>query len=126
MFITNDRIAVFSSASVIESTEHYRDFQTAKTHVVSVLEGMRGNIQAYRFRGNLPARVLDSKGIPPHFFYVCGSSIEPAPKLERVEKIGGLWRLTLFGANGNSAVVSLKGNYETADVQLSGSATCGY
>jgi hypothetical protein len=46
VFITDDRIAVFSSVSVLDSTEHYPDFQAARSHVVSVLEATRGNIQA--------------------------------------------------------------------------------
>jgi hypothetical protein len=121
IFVTDDRIAVFTGASVTESTERYPDLQTAKAHVVSVLERIRGNLQAWR--PSLPMHVLDT-GIPGDFFYQCGHAEMAHAILERVERVGRLWRLRLSGANGNSAVLSLKENYERADVQLSGSYPC--
>jgi hypothetical protein len=121
IFVTDDRIAVFASASVTESTERYPDLQTAKAHVVSVLERIRGNLQ--EGRPSLPMHVLDTE-IPLDFFYQCGHAEMAQAILKRVERIGRLWRLSFSGANGNSAVLSLKENYERVNVKLSGSYSC--
>ncbi len=123
VFVTDDRIAVFSGTSVSDSTEHYPNYETAKAHVVSVLDKIRGDIQA-GFNGGLPYRALN--GIPNGFFYQCGHAEMAYPQLKRVEKIATGWRLSFTGANGNSAVLSLRNNFEAADVELSGSTNCGY
>lgn len=125
VFVDDYRIVVFSGTSAVESTEHYPDFQTAKAHVVSVLERIRGNIQVGGSWGSWGPTFHALNGIPGGFFYQCGHAEMAYPQLKRVERIGGLWRLAFTGANGNSAVLSLNDNYETANVQLSGSTLCG-
>lgn len=45
----------------------------------------------------------------------------PFIELKHVARVDGLWKLTLTGgaaSNGNSAVLSLKDDYETAGVEL--------
>ncbi len=69
IFVADDRIAVFSGIGVLDSTQHYPDFPIARTHVVSVLETMRGNIQAGRGGSPLASHVLN--GVPPYFFHKC-------------------------------------------------------
>jgi hypothetical protein len=116
IYIAEDRIAYFSGNAVRDSTERYRNFQAAETHVLSVLENLRGNIQAGR---GVPYRALDTSGIPRGFFQQCMHAEAGIVQLTRVAKVGALWQLTLLGANGNSAVLSLNANYETLGVQLS-------
>jgi hypothetical protein len=121
ILVTNDRIAVFDAASVTESTERYPDLQTAKAHVVAALERIRGNLQ--EGRPSLPIQILDT-GIPGDFFYQCGHAEMAYPMLKEVEKVGRLWRLRISGANGNSALLALKENYERTTVQLFGHYPC--
>ena len=49
------------------------------------------------------------------------NSMAPVIELKQVARVDGLWKLTLTGSyasNGNSAVLSLKDNYDTAGVEL--------
>jgi hypothetical protein len=140
--IANGRIVNFSIGTAQESTERYPSFRAAQTHLLSVLERMRGNIQSWL---GLPYRELDTRGIPRDFFALCGHAEGPKIALTRVERIGGLWQLTLSGetnilyyttphSTGEAvapppfalglgypvhATLSLNDNYETVSVRLS-------
>jgi hypothetical protein len=120
VFVTDARLVVFSSQSASNSTERYQDFRDGQEHVLSVLETARGHIQYDGGRPNL--RVLHYTGIPDDFFLPqWPDARRPGIELKQVARVDGLWKLTLTGtyaSNGNSAVLSLKDNYETAGVEL--------
>jgi hypothetical protein len=120
VFVTDDRLVVFSSRTASDSAERYRDFREGQEHVLSVLETVRGHIQYESGRPNL--RILHYTGIPDDFFRPeWPNAMAPVIELKQVARIDGLWKLTLTGtyaSSGNSAVLSLKDNYETAGVEL--------
>lgn len=116
VYIAKDRMVVFSTGYAQESTERYPGFQAAQSHVLSVLEAMHGNIDAWR---GPPFHALDMSGIPRDFFHQCMHAEMGPMRLTSVAKTGELWQLTLSGVNGHSAVVSLQDNYEAVSTKLS-------
>jgi len=120
VFVTDDRLVVFSSRTAIDSTERYPDFRKGQEQVLSVLETVRGDIQYGG--GRLALRTLHYTGIPGDFFSPeWPNAMAPVIELKQVARVDGLWKLTLTGTyatNGNSAVLSFKDNYETAGVEL--------
>ena len=120
VFVTDDRLAVFSSITASDSTERYPDFRKGQEHVLSVLETVRGDI--LYAGGRPPQRMLHYTGIPDDFFLPeWPNAMRPVVELKQAARVDGLWKLTLTGAyasNGNTAVLSLKDNYETAGVEL--------
>jgi hypothetical protein len=120
VFVSDDRLVVFSSITANDSTERYPDFRKGQEHVLSVLETVRGDI--LYARGRPLQRILHYTGIPDDFFRPdWPNAMQPVIELKQVARVDGLWKLTLTGtyaSSGNSAVLSLKDNYETAGVEL--------
>jgi len=121
--ITDNRMILFSNRLAIESTEHFPDFQAARAHVVSVLEAARGNIQTGVGHREYSEHVIN--GVPPNFFRKCLDAGPEISQLNQVEKTDGLWRLSISGGNGNSAILFLNSSYATVNVQLSGAVDPG-
>jgi len=120
VFVTDDRLVVFSSITADDSTERYPDFRKGQEHVLSVLGTVRGDIQDGG--GRPPQRILHYTGIPDDFFLPeWPNAMRPVIELKQVARVDGLWKLTLTGtyaSSGNSAVLSLKDSYETVGVEL--------
>ncbi|MGA2135525.1 MAG: hypothetical protein ABSH50_24815 [Bryobacteraceae bacterium] len=120
IFVTDDRLVVFSNRTAIDSTERYPDFRKGQEHVLSALDTVRGDIQYGG--GRPPQRILHYTGIPDRFFSPdCPNAMGAVIQLKQVARVDGFWKLTLTGtyaSNGNSAVLSLQDNYETAGVEL--------
>jgi hypothetical protein len=116
IYITAEQIVAFSNSTIRSSTERYPNFQAGQSHVLSVLDAMRGNVQIGETQ---QFRALDKSGIPVSFFDRCFTAFTPEPQLTSIVRSGGVWQLTLLGANGNSAVLTLNDKFETAGVKLS-------